>query len=99
METSGRLILLFVLVTAIFGSSDAQSVCNVPYSGLFACLPAARPPNPPPPTAACCNTVRRANLGCLCSYMKSKALSNYGVDPNLAIQIPTKCGIPNAGHC
>ncbi|KAK4778211.1 hypothetical protein SAY87_018398 [Trapa incisa] len=92
-----------MLIAAIFGRCHAWGyysprICNVPVSGLYACMPAATPPNPPPPTAACCNSLVNANYGCLCSDRVSSELRSHGVDPNLAMLIPGKCGLPNPGH-
>ncbi|KAK4778263.1 hypothetical protein SAY87_018450 [Trapa incisa] len=99
MVTGGRLLIIFLLIAAIFGSSGAQTICNVPYAGLVACKAAATPPKPPPPTATCCRALSHANMGCLCSYKNSKALPALGVDPNLAMQLPRKCRLPNPPRC
>ncbi|XVE81030.1 hypothetical protein DITRI_Ditri15bG0030200 [Diplodiscus trichospermus] len=66
-------ILTVAMVLAI-AVTDAQTICNMPASGLMACKPAVTPPNPPPPTSTCCSALSHADMRCLCSYKNSKLL-------------------------
>ncbi|EEF32699.1 putative lipid-transfer protein DIR1 [Ricinus communis] len=91
--------LAMILVIAIANNGvvqvcNAQSVCNVPISGLMACKPAVTPPNPSAPTSACCSALTHADMRCLCSYKNSNVLPSLGIDPNLALQLPPKCKLP-----
>ncbi|KAF8014214.1 hypothetical protein BT93_H0146 [Corymbia citriodora subsp. variegata] len=100
MEASGKeLVLLLGLMAAIACCADAQTLCNVPYTGLEACRPAVTPPNPSPPTGACCDAVSQANLQCLCQYKNSPLLPSLGIDPNLVLQLPEKCNLPDSPPC
>ncbi|CAA6659845.1 unnamed protein product [Spirodela intermedia] len=77
------------LALSVAGGAD---ICNVTWDELQECQPAAMPPKPPPPpTRACCAAVEKADLKCLCSY--SKLLPDFGVDPELAMKLPKKCGL------
>ncbi|XP_050221066.1 putative lipid-transfer protein DIR1 [Mercurialis annua] len=92
--------LAMILVIAIgVEVSDAQSsICNVPISGLMACQGAVTLPNPSAPTRACCSAITRADIPCLCKYKNSSLLPTFGIDPNLALQLPAKCNLP-APNC
>ncbi|KAH1047170.1 hypothetical protein J1N35_037954 [Gossypium stocksii] len=92
------LILAMVMVMAI-ATTDAQSICNMPASGLMACKPAVTPPNPPPPTSTCCSALSHADMRCLCSYKNSKLLPSLGIDPNLAMKLPSLCKLPHPANC
>nr|XP_025886016.1 putative lipid-transfer protein DIR1 [Solanum lycopersicum]AQU12697.1 putative lipid-transfer protein DIR1 [Solanum lycopersicum] len=77
----------------------AQGICNVSGEGLMSCRPSITPPYPTAPTAQCCNALSRADMACLCSYKNSQLLPSLGIDPNLAIQLPQKCRLPNPPRC
>ncbi|XWS22214.1 hypothetical protein CRYUN_Cryun29cG0015100 [Craigia yunnanensis] len=101
MERVGKslaFIATVVMVLAI-STTDAQSICNMPASGLMACKPAVTPPNPPPPTSTCCSALSLADMRCLCSYKKSSLLPSLGIDPNLAMQLPSLCKLPHPANC
>ncbi|MBA0871186.1 hypothetical protein Goshw_022289 [Gossypium schwendimanii] len=98
MKGLQALILAMVMVMAI-ATTDAQSICNMPASGLMACKPAVTPPNPPPPTSTCCSALSHANMRCLCSYKNSKLLPSLGIDPNLAMKLPSLCKLPHPANC
>ncbi|XWS22216.1 hypothetical protein CRYUN_Cryun29cG0015300 [Craigia yunnanensis] len=94
--------LAFIAIAAMvlaIATTDAQSICNMPASGLMACKPAVTPPNPPPPTSTCCSALSHADLRCLCSYKKSNLLPSLGIDPNLAMQLPSLCKLPHPVNC
>ncbi|MBA0840913.1 hypothetical protein Goarm_003450, partial [Gossypium armourianum] len=97
MKGLQALILAMVMVMAI-ATTDAQSICNMPASGLMACKPAVTPPNPPPPTSTCCSALSHANMRCLCSYKNSKLLPSLGIDPNLAMKLPSLCKLPHPAN-
>ncbi|WCJ41494.1 hypothetical protein M5689_022362 [Euphorbia peplus] len=98
-----NLFLLYVigvmLISIGIGRSHAQTICNVPISGLMGCRPAITPPNPTLPTAGCCSALAGADLRCLCSYKNSTLLPSLGIDPNLALQLPAKCHLPHTPNC
>ncbi|XP_056176873.1 putative lipid-transfer protein DIR1 [Syzygium oleosum] len=100
MEASSKkAAILLGLMVAIACCADAQTICNMTYSELMACKPAATPPNPPPPTSECCAGLSHADLKCFCQYKNSTILPSIGVDPKLAMELPSKCKIPNAPTC
>ncbi|KAK4748498.1 hypothetical protein SAY87_015084 [Trapa incisa] len=76
-----------------------QTIYNVALLGVIAYKPATTSPNPPPSTASCCSALSQANMRCLCSYKNSNILLYLGIDPNLAMQIPTKCNLPQLTSC
>lgn len=87
------------LMVVIACYTNAQTLCNVTYSGLLDCKPAVTPPNPPPPTAECCDAASHADLKCFCQYKNSTLWAGYGVDPKLVLQIPEKCKLPHPAPC
>ncbi|OWM87971.1 putative lipid-transfer protein DIR1 [Punica granatum] len=91
MDTRANIVIVSVLVMLAAVANSEITICNVPLSGLQACLPAAKPPSPPPPTSECCASMKDADFCCLYSYRDSPLLPSLGVDPKLAIQIPDKC--------
>lgn len=89
--------LVFVLL--MVAMVEGQVICNVPIADLMACRPAVTPPNPAKPSQACCSALSHANFECLCGYKNSQVLPSLGIDPNLAMQLPRKCNLPNAPTC
>ncbi|GMP71302.1 hypothetical protein CsSME_00029770 [Camellia sinensis var. sinensis] len=96
MEAYQKVAIVVLLLVAI---TNAQTICNVSMDGLTACKPSVTPPNPTPPSATCCSALSHANMQCLCSYKNSKLLPSLGIDPNLALQLPAKCKLPNPPNC
>lgn len=94
-----RAMRVVALVFLLIGLSEAQSICNMSINDLYACRPSATPPNPPPPSAQCCMALSHADLHCFCTYRNSRALPSFGVDPNLAMQLPKLCRLPNSPNC
>nr|KYP51595.1 hypothetical protein KK1_026623 [Cajanus cajan]KYP51597.1 hypothetical protein KK1_026625 [Cajanus cajan] len=94
-------MLVMVIVTLMIGIdiSNGLTICNVSVDNLLKCKPAATPPNPTPPSKECCDVLSHANLPCLCTYKNSPLLPLYGIDPDLAVQLPAKCNIPNPPKC
>lgn len=91
-------VVVMVMAIRVFEPCNAQTICNIPLSGLMACRPSVTPPRPTPPTADCCRALSHANMQCLCSYKNSSFLPSFGVDPKLALQLPAKCKLP-APNC
>ncbi|KAE8696310.1 dual specificity protein kinase zakA-like [Hibiscus syriacus] len=96
MKGMAFIVVALVMVMAI---ADAQTICNMPTSGLMACKPAVTPPKPPPPTSTCCLALSHADMRCLCSYKNSKLLPTLGIDPNLAMKLPSLCKLPHPANC
>ncbi|KAL5781991.1 hypothetical protein ACOSP7_007020 [Xanthoceras sorbifolium] len=94
------LALMALLIVAIATNNiEAQSICNMSVSDLMTCKPSVTPPNPTQPTATCCSALSHANMQCLCGYRNSKLLPSFGIDPNLAMQLPRKCNLPHPPNC
>jgi Probable lipid transfer len=74
-----------------------QEICNMTKQQLEECKPAVSGSNPSPPSAECCDALKSADLPCLCSY--KNYLPSLGIDPNLAIQLPAKCGLTAPSDC
>ncbi|KAL8232951.1 hypothetical protein R6Q57_002729 [Mikania cordata] len=91
--TRAKLVVFLVLVVLI-GSLQAVEICNMTEDGLVACRPSVTPPNPVDPTPDCCKAVAGADMKCLCSYRDSSMLPSFGIDPVLAVGLPTKCSLP-----
>ncbi|KAL2326701.1 hypothetical protein Fmac_025759 [Flemingia macrophylla] len=95
--------MVTIIVALVFGIGigigNGLSICNVSIDDLLKCKPAATPPNPTPPSKECCEALSHADLSCLCTYKNSPLLPLYGIDPDLAVQLPAKCNIPNPPQC
>lgn len=76
---------------AVSTSEAGAVLCNMTQDGLMACKPAVTQPNPTKPTASCCAALKTADLKCLCSYKNSMLLPTMGIDPTLALGLPTQC--------
>ncbi|XP_058191986.1 stemmadenine O-acetyltransferase-like [Rhododendron vialii] len=90
MEATKKAALVALLLVLVIHSSDAQTICKVTVEGLMSCRSAVTPPKPTPPSAACCTVIKNSDLKCLCSYKNSSLLPSLGIDPNLALQLPSK---------
>ncbi|KAI8526936.1 hypothetical protein RHMOL_Rhmol12G0037500 [Rhododendron molle] len=99
MEATKKAALVSLLLVLLIHSSDAQTICKVTVEGLMSCRSAVTQPKPTPPSAACCTVIKNADLKCLCSYKNSSLLPSLGIDPKLALQLPSKCNISNAPKC
>ncbi|KAK6279446.1 hypothetical protein POUND7_019713 [Theobroma cacao] len=99
VKSLASIATLLVVVAHIAILADAQTICNMPASGLMACKPAVTPPNPPPPTSTCCSALSQADMRCLCSYKNSQLLPSLGIDPNLAMKLPSMCKLPHPANC
>ncbi|KAL7100173.1 hypothetical protein ACP275_09G131100 [Erythranthe tilingii] len=93
-------IFFFVVVLGVATTTaNGQMVCKMTLGDFLACKSAATPPNPPPPSTACCSGISHADLSCLCSFKNNTLLPSFGIDPNLALQLPKKCKIPLPSQC
>ncbi|KAI5314298.1 hypothetical protein L3X38_043474 [Prunus dulcis] len=107
MEAYKKLVVIVALVLlALAIESEAmlvnneQSFCGMTKEGLNACAPAVSGQNPLPPSALCCSALKTADFQCLCLFKKySNLLSAYGIDPNLAMQLPAKCNLGQPIRC
>ncbi|KAF9688452.1 hypothetical protein SADUNF_Sadunf02G0198600 [Salix dunnii] len=95
MEMGKRqLVVLLLVMAALFEGSRAVSVCDISDDGLAACKPSVTKPDPvDPPSVDCCKAVSGANFTCLCSYKNSYLLPYLGIDPDLAMALPSKCNL------
>lgn len=83
-------------------ASEVQKTvfCKMTQAGLDACKPAIMGPKPEPkPADECCTALKAADLNCLCSYKNSGWLALLNIDPNLAMQLPSKCDITPPATC
>lgn len=86
------IVLTFAVLVLIVTTSNAQ-ICNMKTEGIMACKPSVTAPNPTPPTEACCTALSQGDMTCLCGYKHSPMLSALGIDYDLAMALPDKCGI------
>ncbi|XP_031113450.1 putative lipid-transfer protein DIR1 [Ipomoea triloba] len=93
------LMIMSITLAANIFHGDCYSLCNMSDDGLQACKPSVTPPNPVEPTAACCTALSAADLPCLCSQKGSPMLSFLGIDPDLAMALPNKCGLTPPTNC
>ncbi|KAJ0981135.1 hypothetical protein J5N97_009390 [Dioscorea zingiberensis] len=104
MERMMSRFLVVVLVVFSFSHGDHKSsmisvvmadegICNMSMAGLDSCKPAASGSPPQEPSQECCQALAGADLQCLCSYKNSVWLRRYGIDPDLAMQLPEKCNL------
>ncbi|XP_050203882.1 putative lipid-transfer protein DIR1 [Mercurialis annua] len=99
MEGVEKHLVRVIIIVAIVGSNgvfqfcNAQSICNMSFSGLLSCRPAVISPNPSPPTSDCCSVLAQGDMNCLCSSGDANLLPAFGIDPNLALQLPDKCNL------
>jgi hypothetical protein len=88
-----------VVLLVIAGAYEAQAACNI-YS-LSSCLAytkAAQTPSRP-----CCNAIAalgggQAGANCLCSLMTSAIARQYGVNQQVAVGMPHRCGLAVPYH-
>ncbi|PON84929.1 Bifunctional inhibitor/plant lipid transfer protein/seed storage helical domain containing protein [Trema orientale] len=100
-------IVTLVLALAMLGSNHLKAsaeitttFCHMTKDGLKSCLPyVSREPSQAAPSATCCSAIATADIPCLCYFKGSALLSFYGVDPELAMQLPAKCNLGQSVHC
>lgn len=88
-----------VEATPRLNGESGASLCKMTEDGLLACKPSVTKPNPVDPSADCCKALSGADLDCLCSYRNSMVLPALGIDPELAMGLPAKCGLPTPAGC
>ncbi|OVA08685.1 Bifunctional inhibitor/plant lipid transfer protein/seed storage helical domain [Macleaya cordata] len=77
-----------------------MTLCNMTQDDLVTCKPAVTKSNPPvDPSMACCTALSKADFTCLCSYKNSMVLPSFGIDPDLAMQLPVKCKLSSSTKC
>ncbi|KAJ0034158.1 hypothetical protein Pint_25901 [Pistacia integerrima] len=79
--------------------SDTDGICGMTKEGLTACAPFVTTQSTAPPSPECCLALPKANFQCFCAFKNSGLLGFYGIDFNQAMQLPTKCKLPNSSHC
>uniref|UniRef100_A0A5B7BYQ4 Putative lipid-transfer protein DIR1 n=1 Tax=Davidia involucrata TaxID=16924 RepID=A0A5B7BYQ4_DAVIN len=102
-----KLVIVAIMVVVSIGSEPGveaiggQTLCGISGDGLMSCKPSVTAgPYPAPPSAACCSALSNADMQCLCSFKNSRLLPSLGIDPTLAMQLPTKCNLPSQlSHC
>lgn len=92
-------VVWLVMVVAMVVKMEAIDLCNMSEDGLMACKPAVTAPEPADPTAECCQALSGADLSCLCSYRNSFVLPSLGIDPDLALALPSKCNLTPPANC
>ncbi|CAM9000506.1 unnamed protein product [Rhodiola kirilowii] len=94
MEGVAQKLSLLVLALALVAAHTTNAqICNVKTEGLMACMPAVTLPNPSKPTDLFCGALSHGDMACLCGFKHSKMLRTLGIDSDLAMQLPDKCGI------
>uniref|UniRef100_A0A7N0ZWY4 Bifunctional inhibitor/plant lipid transfer protein/seed storage helical domain-containing protein n=1 Tax=Kalanchoe fedtschenkoi TaxID=63787 RepID=A0A7N0ZWY4_KALFE len=97
MKGAAQKLSLLVLSLALLAAHTANAqICNMKTEGLMSCKPAVTAPNPLPPTDACCAALAHGDMDCLCGFKHSRMLSALGIDSDLAMQLPDKCGVKHA---
>ncbi|KAL0906663.1 hypothetical protein M5K25_025176 [Dendrobium thyrsiflorum] len=91
--------ILLLAVFSLATAASSLSICNMSTDDLAECRPAVSGPSPSEPSAACCSVLEKADLPCLCSYRSSPLLPSFGIDPNLALQLPRKCSLSPPTDC
>ncbi|KAL9665627.1 hypothetical protein QQ045_021048 [Rhodiola kirilowii] len=91
--SKSALLILFVALVLMASASEAANpkICNIIPSRLSLCRPAVTGKSPPPPTRRCCRVMLAVDLKCLCDY--KDMLPALGLNPELAIALPKKCGL------
>ncbi|KAI3418280.1 AAI domain-containing protein [Psidium guajava] len=90
---------MVVVAVTLAGGAEAITLCKMSSDQLMACKPAVTKPDPAEPTPECCTALSAADLGCLCSYRNSAVLPALGIDPDLALGLPAKCGLTPPANC
>ncbi|KAB1207230.1 putative lipid-transfer protein DIR1 [Morella rubra] len=102
MEAYKKLVLVALFLALVIGSdpmlAEGQTLCRMTKEGLKACGPSVSGQNPVPPSELCCTALSNADMQCLCMFKNSRLLGMYGINPNLALDLPAKCNLPQT-HC
>uniref|UniRef100_A0A7N0V276 Bifunctional inhibitor/plant lipid transfer protein/seed storage helical domain-containing protein n=1 Tax=Kalanchoe fedtschenkoi TaxID=63787 RepID=A0A7N0V276_KALFE len=99
--TATLLMMMVMLGGAVVDRVEAYALCNMSEEGLDACKPSVTkdPPAPVDPSGPCCEALAGADLACLCSYRHSLILPSLGIDPELAMALPSKCNLTTPEGC
>ncbi|KFK31324.1 hypothetical protein AALP_AA6G097600 [Arabis alpina] len=93
-------MMMVVMAAIVVGRSVvAIELCGMSEAELNECKPAVNKESPTTPSQLCCNALEHADFNCLCGYKTSPWLGSFGIDPTLAVGLPTKCGLPNPPTC
>ncbi|KAL1369999.1 hypothetical protein HN51_000330 [Arachis hypogaea] len=89
------MVTMVVMVMMAYGlkGSNGFSMCNMNEEGLAACMPSVKTKSTVNPSSQCCKAIQTADLVCLCSYKNSIQLPLLGIDPALAIALPSRCSL------
>ncbi|KAJ4818900.1 Bifunctional inhibitor/lipid-transfer protein/seed storage 2S albumin superfamily protein [Rhynchospora pubera] len=95
------LLVLFLALgnTTLMKVGADEEICNMTEQELEACKPSVSGSDPTPPSTECCDGLKKADLTCLCSYKNSAFLPALGIDPDLTMQLPAKCGMTAPTDC
>ncbi|XP_010908200.1 putative lipid-transfer protein DIR1 [Elaeis guineensis] len=104
MEKNLGILLLALVAVLVLLSTDrlaaaSDSHCRMTEEGLLACLPSITGSRPVNPSVKCCTALSKADLRCLCHYKNSPMLSQLGIKPQLAMQLPAKCKLRLPRQC
>ncbi|KZV18508.1 hypothetical protein F511_10258 [Dorcoceras hygrometricum] len=95
-----KLVLLLAITSVVLSNgAKVAGLCNVTEEGMSACRPSVTPPNPVTPSPECCDAASGADFKCLCSYRNSFMLPSLGIDPDLVLALPAKCGLSAPDTC
>ncbi|CAN8253804.1 unnamed protein product [Cochlearia groenlandica] len=93
------MMMTIVMVMILAERSIAFDLCGLTNTELNECKPSVTKENPTTPTQLCCDALHHADFTCLCGYKTSPWVASFGIDPELAIGLPVKCGQANAPTC
>ncbi|CAN6858268.1 unnamed protein product [Brassica oleracea] len=93
------MMMVVVVMATLAERSVAIDLCGMTQSELNECKPAVSKENPTNPSTLCCDYLKHADFSCLCGYRNSPWLGSFGIDPALALGLPSKCDMPNAPAC
>lgn len=99
-KASLALLAALLALLGFYSAAAGDSICRMNEKGLLACLPSVSGASPAvTPSDKCCAALAQADLPCLCKYKDSPLLSQMGIKPDLAKQLPTKCKLSTPTEC
>ncbi|VVB15415.1 unnamed protein product [Arabis nemorensis] len=98
---ASKKMAMMVMMVAILVERSVVGIdlCGMTETELNECKPAVSKESPTAPSQLCCNALQHADFNCLCGYKTSPWLGSFGIDPALAVELPTKCGLANVPTC
>ncbi|KAJ0971907.1 hypothetical protein J5N97_019866 [Dioscorea zingiberensis] len=95
------LAALLVLLPSTLASYDETGFCKMSQKAMEACRPAMTiGADPAMPVADdCCTALKGANMPCLCAQRANPMIKYFGIDPKLALNLPSKCNVGPADPC